>query len=164
MLDRLLLIALTPLALAGGTATSWVQSRWDGVQPRQVLPNTPNNFAAISGLSPVGIARGPDGLFHMLVRINGVPVDMVVDTGASRTILSDDDARRVFPNESGELQGRITTFAGERDLRLQTAASVEIMGREFGRLDAGLVDGAPVSVIGLDWLALVGPITIAAGA
>lgn len=163
MLDRLLLIALTPLALAGGTATSWMQTQWGQTQFARQRMGSITTYATL-GKSSLAITKGRDGLFHTLVSINGTPVDMVVDTGASRTILSDVDASRVFPNANGDPAGQIRTFGGDRELRLQSAATVEIAGKQFRQLDAGLVKGAPVSVIGLDWLALMGPITLSADA
>jgi hypothetical protein len=45
---------------------------------------------------------------------------------------------------------------------LQTANSVKMAEREFSDLETGIVEGSEISVIGLDWLALVGPITISA--
>jgi aspartyl protease family protein len=167
MLDRILLVALTPLALAGGTATSWLQHQLDHGYGNFAFAKSfkpmPSRTATISGREgALAIHRGDDGLLHTLVRINGVPVDMVVDTGASRTILSSDDARRVFAVPGGQVTGKILTLGGERELRVQSTTIVEMAGRRYSRLDAGLVEGSPVSVIGLDWLALAGPITIAA--
>lgn len=156
MLERLLLVALTPLALAGGTATSWVQSQW--LAPGRAAAN--QQAPAPAGGLP--IMRGSDGMLHTIAWINGQAVDMVVDTGASRTILSGADARRVFAERSGTRWARIRTFGGDRDLALQVAASVRIAGRDLGQLEAGSLDDAQVSVIGLDWLSRLGPVTIGA--
>lgn len=153
MLDRVVLVALTPLALAGGTATSWLQDYWH-------TPARPVASAPVG--SPLMIVRGSDGMLHTVVRINGVAVDMIVDTGASRTILSEADARRVFGDRASPKSGRIRTLAGDRDLRIQTATAVEIGNRPLGPLETATVDGGQVSVIGLDWLGLVGPVTIGA--
>lgn len=174
MLDRILLVALTPLALAGGTTTSWLKEQWAShlapgrVDPPSIRPIGPGPARGLS------ITRGRDGLLYTQVRINGVPVDMVVDTGASRTILSNEDARRVLSAQAfapagdavpqGRRTGTIMTLGGERDLAIQSLGSVELAGRRYKQLEAGLVDGSPVSVIGLDWLALTGPITISLGA
>lgn len=157
MLDRVVLVALTPLALAGGTATSWLQSSWHNAAPPSMAAS---GGTAATTANPLAIVRGSDGMLHTIVRINGVAVDMIVDTGASRTILSEEDARRVFGNRSGRKGGRIRTLAGERDLHVRTAADVEIGRRSLGALDTATVEGGEVSVIGLDWLGLVGPVTI----
>ena len=168
MLDRILLVALTPLALAGGTTTSWLQGEWANTARaifRQQDPGSAGWARPQPGqIQPLAIRKGADGLLHTLVRINDVPVDMVIDTGASRTILSTKDAQRIFAVPAGKPAGTIMTLGGERELRLQATGSVEMAGRRFTGLDAGLVAGSQVSVIGLDWLTLTGPITIPASA
>lgn len=158
MLDRMLLLALTPLALAGGTATSWVQTRLASPELHSGAVAVGAPAAVSAGALP--IARGADGLLHTTARVNGLLVDFVVDTGASRTILSDRDARRVFAGSPARSLGTIRTLAGERPLRVQQARRVELGGRTYTGLEAGTVTGAKVSVIGLDWLGLAGPITL----
>lgn len=49
----------------------------------------------VDGTGAVVIARSADGHFHALMEVNGVPVDFLVDTGASEMVLSEQDARRV---------------------------------------------------------------------
>lgn len=160
MLERILLVALTPLALAGGTASSWVQAQWQARQPfAQPRPGMPARPGARLVLVPAA-----DGMLHTIVRINGVAVDMIVDTGATRTILSEADARRVFGSQASLRRTLIRTLGGDRELHLRTAAAVEIGGKAFAGLDAGTLNQGQVSVIGLDWLGLVGPITIVAPA
>lgn len=166
MLDRLLLVALTPLALAGGTTTSWLQGQWTGQRSPVAVDAAHTRASALIGrpADRLAIHRGGDGLLHTTVNINDVPVDMVVDTGASRTILSMDDAERVLAVPSGRPGGKIITLGGQRDLEIRSVGSVEFAGRRFDQLEAGLVAGSRVSVIGLDWLALSGPITISVSA
>ena len=43
----------------------------------------------------VELRRGPDGHFRALARVNGVPVEFLVDTGASDVVLTREDAARV---------------------------------------------------------------------
>ena len=45
--------------------------------------------------SEVIVPRSPDGHYYMTLDVNGIPVDFVVDTGASQVVLSQLDARRV---------------------------------------------------------------------
>lgn len=44
------------------------------------------------------VPRSPDGHYYMTLDVNGVPVDFVVDTGASQMVLTQLDARRVGIN------------------------------------------------------------------
>lgn len=42
----------------------------------------------------IEIRRGRDQHFHLRMQVNGVPVDFMVDTGASQVVLTRDDATR----------------------------------------------------------------------
>jgi len=42
----------------------------------------------------IEVPMGPDGHYHMIAQVNGVPVQFVVDTGASDIVLSREDAQR----------------------------------------------------------------------
>ena len=48
----------------------------------------------------------------------------------------------------------------ELQVEVCRAVAVEIGRRSLGPLDTATVEGGQVSVIGLDWLGLVGPVTI----
>lgn len=43
----------------------------------------------------ISVPRSPDGHYYLTLEINNVPVDFVVDTGASQVVLTQDDARRI---------------------------------------------------------------------
>lgn len=43
----------------------------------------------------IEVAKGPDNHFRLTLRINGVPIDFLVDTGASQVVLTQADAARV---------------------------------------------------------------------
>lgn len=45
--------------------------------------------------STVEVPRSRDGHYYLTLKINGAPVDFVVDTGATQVVLSQDDARRI---------------------------------------------------------------------
>lgn len=55
---------------------------------------SPSSLVAVSEDSAV-LRRGRDGHFHARIDVNGVPVDFLVDTGASAIVLSQRDAARV---------------------------------------------------------------------
>lgn len=61
----------------------------DNVLPRQsVEANT----------GEISVPRSPDGHFHLRLAVNDVPVEFLVDTGASDIVLSLSDAERVGVN------------------------------------------------------------------
>lgn len=51
--------------------------------------------ATISPGGAISVPRGPDGHYHVTLRIGGVPVRFMVDTGASDMVLTPADAKRV---------------------------------------------------------------------
>lgn len=155
MLYRTLLIAMSPVALVGGTVSSW-----QGDQP--AAPSAvPGLLAHPVAPAPLQVAPGPDSLIHARVVINGQSVNMIVDTGASRTLLSERDADRVFGASPRTPAGQIRTLSGDQDLFVLPASSVKLGGRLYRNLDAGVVEGGSLSVLGLDWLELAGPVTLA---
>lgn len=62
---------------------------WEDVRG-DVLPRQ----AVVENGGAIEVPRSPDGHFHLTLRLNGEPVEFLVDTGASDVVLSLDDARR----------------------------------------------------------------------
>lgn len=155
MLHRPFLLSLAPMAVAGGTLTTWTGA------PAPEPVGVPGQLVHTVAPAPLRVVPGRDSLMHGEVFVNGQRVDMIVDTGASRTLLSERDARRVFGAAAGEPTGRIRTLNGEQNLYTLQAASVKLGGRLYRNLPAGRVDGGSLSVLGLDWLELAGPVTLA---
>lgn len=75
----------------------------DEVMPRQTL--------AADGV--VEVPRGFDGHYHMVLHLNNVPVEFIVDTGASDVVLSLEDARRIgIDTDQLVFSGRANTANG----------------------------------------------------
>jgi aspartyl protease family protein len=49
----------------------------------------------ISAANEVIVPLGNDGHYHLTLEINDIPIDFVVDTGASQVVLTPEDAKRV---------------------------------------------------------------------
>ncbi len=49
----------------------------------------------VSGTGAITVQARGDGHFHLTLLIEDVPVQLIVDTGASQLVLSQDDARRI---------------------------------------------------------------------
>jgi aspartyl protease family protein len=60
----------------------------------ELLPNR----ARVDAEGNLVIRASQDGHFHIEARVNGVPVNFMVDTGASDVVLSKNDARRIGLN------------------------------------------------------------------
>ncbi|MCF2903645.1 TIGR02281 family clan AA aspartic protease [Octadecabacter sp. CECT 8868] len=67
-----------------GIANNWTSIHSSFVQPQ----------ASFIG-DRIEVPKGPDNHFHLTLMINSVPVDFLVDTGASQMVLTQDDAARV---------------------------------------------------------------------
>ncbi|MBE0454161.1 retropepsin-like aspartic protease family protein [Roseovarius autotrophicus] len=69
---------------------------------------------SMMGESRIELPRAPDGHYYLTAEVNGVPLRLVVDTGASQIVLSRSDARRVgIDTESLVYLGRAVTANGE---------------------------------------------------
>ncbi|MBC7133881.1 MAG: TIGR02281 family clan AA aspartic protease [Roseovarius sp.] len=73
------------------------------VQPRQ----------SVLGETRIEIPRAPDGHYYLTAEVNGVALRLVVDTGASQIVLSQQDARRAGIDTASLLYtGRAVTANG----------------------------------------------------
>lgn len=72
--------------------TALVIGNWDRIE-RTLLPT--QTYVAGENGEVIEIPRRADGHYYMRLRINGTPVNFVVDTGATDLVLSSDDARAV---------------------------------------------------------------------
>ncbi len=57
----------------------------------------------------IEVPRAGDGHYHLILRINGVPVPMIVDTGASDLVLSRAPEALVFTGRAQTANGRVET-------------------------------------------------------
>jgi aspartyl protease family protein len=54
-----------------------------------------SSYPVASGAHELVVTQGDDGGFHVMAQVNGRPVRFLIDTGATDTVLSPDDARRL---------------------------------------------------------------------
>jgi len=81
---------------------------WEGIRD-EVMPRQ-----ALTSSGQVEVPRGFGGHFHLVLRLNGEPVEFIVDTGASDVVLSRQDAQRVgIDLTSLTYTGRAYTANGE---------------------------------------------------
>lgn len=79
--------ALIWVVIFGGMAA--LSGQWDSISSNFTQPDPV--FAG----DTVEVPKGPDNHFRLTLRINNVPVEFLVDTGASQVVLTLDDAARV---------------------------------------------------------------------
>lgn len=66
-----------------------ISRNWDSIQSGFIQPEATFSDGVIE------VPKGPDNHFHLTLLINSVPVDFLVDTGASQMVLTQADAARV---------------------------------------------------------------------
>ncbi|MEM9707480.1 MAG: TIGR02281 family clan AA aspartic protease [Pseudomonadota bacterium] len=133
---------------------------WEDIR-RDVAPRQ----AVFEDGSRIEVPRSPDGHYHLTLRLNGAPVDFIVDTGASNLVLSTDDARRVGIDADAL---RYTGFANTANGTVRTADvrlnEVSLGGVEVRDFPASVNGGdMSFSLLGMDYLELFDRIEISGG-
>jgi len=86
-----------------------------GLRPRQAMLET----------GQVEVPRMFDGHFYLTARLNGEPVDFVVDTGATDVVLTKDDAAKIGIN-MGDLAFTGRAYTANGAVRTATATVDEV--------------------------------------
>jgi aspartyl protease family protein len=150
-MGRLYLLVLLCLAVFGFTA-----NRMTALASLQQSPNDPvrlanlstapnssfNDLKAPPSIQPSGndvvLDRRDDGHFYANVEVNGTPIEMMVDTGASGVALSRQDARRAGIATSIGM----TDYVGDGASGVVYGDDVTIERLRFGKVEMTGVPGA----------------------
>lgn len=125
------------------------------------LVNEETSPQSEAGSSQFSIDRAPDGLFHVTALINGKPVDMAIDTGASRSVVAQSDADRVGLVGRADHYSNMQTLNGNIRLQRVKLKELKVGNRKMNDLDIVLgPEHLSQSVVGLDALRRSGPILI----
>ena len=130
---------------------------WEDVES-DLVPRS----AIIEDGQAIEIPRSFDGHFHLTLNVNGVPVDFLVDTGATDVVLTMEDARRVgIDPDNLAFLGRARTANGEVRTAFATLDSIGVGQITYRNLNAsvnaGEMDG---SLLGMTYLGLFDRIEI----
>ena len=111
------------------------------------------------------IRRDPaTGHFITPVRINGIAVRAIVDTGAQGTILSARDARATHADRDIVRSRPMAGIGGLTMLAIAHLRSMEVGGQQLGGIDAAIgQEGIPYTLLGQSEIARLGRIVIEAG-
>ncbi|NNJ67696.1 MAG: TIGR02281 family clan AA aspartic protease [Boseongicola sp.] len=118
--------------------------------------------AVIADGSAISIPRSFDGHFHLTLQINDVPVDFLVDTGATDIVLTLKDAARIGldPDELAFI-GRARTANGDVRTAFATLDTVELGPFSHRNIPASVNEGEmPGSLLGMRYLSLFDRIEI----
>lgn len=125
------------------------------IQPRQTVMSDQS----------IVLPRQADGHYYMTLTVNDVPVEFVVDTGASQVVLSREDAIAVGlePDELNYL-GRANTANGEVRTAAVRLGTVQLGDMTDTRVRAVVNDGQMEgSLLGMTYLGRFDTITISNG-
>tara|TARA_B110001454_G_scaffold122364_1_gene114202 strand:+ start:845 stop:1360 length:516 start_codon:yes stop_codon:yes gene_type:complete len=112
------------------------------------------------------ILPAPDGLYYLEAQFaNGGRARFLIDTGASVTVLTGDDARRLGVQPTDDAGGaKLRTAGGMTTARSATIARMDIAGRPLRNIRVAIIDnGLPVSLLGQNALSELGTITLGNG-
>lgn len=151
MMQQLSIWALIFIGVVAGVGL------WSDIS-RSVLPRE----ASFGPGGTVSVPRGRDGHYHVTLKIHGIPVRFMIDTGASGLVLSPHDARKIGINTNRlAFIGLATTANGE-----VATASVRLHDVQLGpftdRVVQAEVNKAPMgsSLLGMSYLQQFGKIEI----
>ena len=122
----------------------WQDVRRD-ISPRQ---------AVLGDNAGITVSRREDGHFHLTLEVNSVPVEFLVDTGATDVVLTLDDARRVGldPDQLAFL-GRATTANGVVKTANTRVDSMDLGPFRFERVGVAVNGGdMDKSLLGMSFL------------
>lgn len=125
-----------------------ISRNWDTIQASFIQPG-----ATISE-GRIEVPIGPDNHFYLTLMINSVPVDFLIDTGASQVVLTQEDAARIgLDIDSLNFIGVALTANGEvatAPVRLDT---VDLGGMRDRRVRASVNSGdMDNSLLGMSYL------------
>ena len=106
---------------------------------------------ASDALSGAVFVEDQEGAYSARVIVDGVPLRMIVDTSAAKSRLSMQDAQGLsvsLPHPGGKSVS-------------YTASNVDIGGVSLREMPLEISSTSSRSVIGLDWLAQIGPVMLA---
>lgn len=112
------------------------------------------------------ILPASDGLYYLDAKLtNGRSMRFLVDTGASVTVLTAQDARLMGVSADPSVSAaKLRTAGGTTVAKSATIGSMTIAGRELRNIEAAIIDnGLPVSLLGQNALSELGTITLGNG-
>lgn len=102
------------------------------------------------------LKRRPNGHFYVTADVNGAPITFVVDTGASMVALTEADARAAgVPFSEAEYEPIGRTANGIARGKAITLPKVAIEGKEVMEVDAAIIQGADLSLLGQSYLSRI---------
>ena len=122
-------------------------------------------MAVIDDSGTLQLPQAADGHYYLSLKINGQPVDFMIDTGASDVVLSQADATRVGIDPANlRYSGEASTANGTVRTARVTLDDVELAGVDEGALTAWVNEGdLDMSLLGMSYLRRFSSMAISGG-
>ena len=149
-MQKLVLVVIVFAVMVGLLAPSGTPPSSSEAQAKQ-----PGLFEA-SPYKETELRRRPNGHFYVTAFVNGAPINFVVDTGATTVALSESDARAAgLAFSSEEFEPIARTASGIAQGKAVTLPKVSIEGKDVPEVEAMIIEGADVSLLGQSYLARI---------
>ncbi len=148
----ILVLLLTGVAVAVGDLSDKLD-RATTDEPRLVASDVEGD-----GVSELEIAQGRDGHFVLEAKVNGEPIEFLVDTGASLVVLGPETAERLgFDLDSLEFNSLARTANGSAPIARVLLDEIVIGDLTVGSVEAAIIEKPmTMSLLGMSFLARLG--------
>ncbi len=107
------------------------------------------------------IERGASGQFHLTAQVDGESAEFLVDTGADMVALTVDEAERLgFPVDTEQFVPLTETASGTGYGTVVRMGRIEVAGEEFHDVEAIVLDGLSVNLLGQSVLSRLGQVSL----
>lgn len=150
---------------------------WAVLSPHERAPGKPREAAApaaLIGTASAGkvygsgagndamvLQRDETGQFHLTAQVDGQDTQFLVDTGADVVALTVEEAERLgYPVDPEKFVPMMQTASGTGNGAVVHLDRLEVAGAEFHDIDAVVLDGLPVNLLGQTILSQLGQVTL----
>ena len=107
------------------------------------------------------LQRDGSGQFHVTAQVDGQDTQFLVDTGADIVALTVDEAERLgYRVDPASFVPMMQTASGTGNGAIVHLDRLEVAGAEFRDVDAVVLDGLPVNLLGQTVLAKLGQVSL----
>ena len=134
----------------------------DAVQTMKPGGQAPGRSSVASGFDDAMVLqRDRSGQFHIEAQVDGQNAEFLVDTGADIVALTVDEAGRLgYPVDPADFVPLMQTASGTGNGTIVHLDRLEVAGAEFHNVDAVVLEGLPVNLLGQTVLAKLGQVSL----
>ena len=134
----------------------------DAVQTMKLGGQPPSRSSMASGFDDAMVLqRDRSGQFRIEAQVDGQSAEFLVDTGADIVALTVDEAERLgYPVDPTSFVPMMQTASGTGNGTIVHIDRLEVAGAEFHDIDAVVLDGLPVNLLGQSVLAKLGQVSL----